>query len=466
MYDVVVIGSGPGGYVAAIRGAQLGGKVAVVEGNKLGGCCLNRGCIPTKALVRSAEVYLTVTRGAEFGTNAREVSFDLKIAMARKTRVVEQLVSGVERLFSSNKVELVKGWASVPGPGRVVVKRDDGAALELETENIILATGASQQKPPVSRESLALTISSDDALELDHVPKTMLVIGGGVLGVEFACIYNAWGTKVDIIKRSPVILPPIDEEIARRLMVVLRRKGITVNSGMYIKEIVETDDGERLVRCDTRDGGKVEYKAEVVLVAMGMVPDFGGMELDKLGVEYDGKGIKTDPRMRTSVPGIYAIGDVVGKYYLAPVASAEGIVAMENIFGHGAEMDYTVVPGCVFSIPEAASVGLKEAEAREAGIPVKVSKFPFSANGRAVAMGETEGVVKIVADERDGRLLGMHIMGPHADDLIHEGAVALKMKATARDLADMIHAHPTLPEAIMEASHGIGGQPIHLARVR
>jgi len=465
MYDVVVIGSGPGGYVAAIRGAQLGGRVVVVEANKLGGCCLNRGCIPTKALVRSAEVYLTAVHGAEFGTNTGEVTFDLGVAMARKRKVVEQLVSGVERLLASNKVELVRGWASVSDPGRVIVKQGDGGTLDLETRNIILATGASQQKPPVSEASLALTISSDDALELGHVPKTMLVIGGGVLGVEFACIYNSWGTKVDIIKRSPVILPPIDDEIARRLMVVLRRKGITVNSGMYIKEIVETGDGEKLVRCDTKEGGKVEYRAEVVLVAMGMVPDFGGIDLGRLGVAYDRKGIKTDSRMRTSVAGIYAIGDVVGKYYLAPVASAEGIVAMDNIFGHDAEMDYTVVPGCVFSIPEVASVGLKEAEAREAGIPVKVSKFPFSANGRAVAMGETEGVVKIVAGE-DGRLLGMHIMGPHADDLIHEGAVALKMKASARDLAEMIHAHPTLPETIMEASHGIGGQPIHLARVR
>ena len=466
MYDVVVVGSGPGGYVAAIKGAQLGGKVAVVEGNKLGGCCLNRGCIPTKALVRSAEVYLTAMHAAEFGTNVGDVSFDLGVAMARKRKVVEHLVTGVERLLSSNRVDLIKGWASVPEPGRVMVERDDGTSLELETENVILATGASQQQPPVPKESLALTISSDDALELESVPKTMLVIGGGVLGVEFACIYNAWGTKVDIIKRSPVILPPVDEEIARRLMVVLRRKGISVNSGMYIKEIVETEDGQRLVRCDDKEGKKVEYKAEVVLVAMGMVPDFGGIDLAKLGVEHDRKGIKTDSRMRTSVPGIYAIGDVLGKYYLAPVASAEGIVAMENIFGHDAEMDYSVVPGCVFSIPEVASVGLKEAEAREAGIPVKVSKFPFTANGRAVAMGETEGVVKIVADERDGRLLGMHIMGPHADDLIHEGAVALKMKATAKDLANMIHVHPTLPEAIMEASHGIGGQPIHLARMR
>lgn len=466
MYDVVVIGSGPGGYVAAIKGAQLGGTIAVVEGDKLGGCCLNRGCIPTKALVRSAEVYLTAQKAHEFGTEVKDVRFDIKVAMARKAKVVDQLVGGVQRLFSSNKIDLHRGWADVPSPGKVVVKKADGAIEEIETKNIILATGASQEVPPVSKESLALTISSDDALELDYVPKTMIVIGGGVLGVEFACIYNAFGTRVDMIKRSPLILPSVDEEISRRLMPILKRKGISVNSGMYIKEIIEDPDGQKVVRCDTREGGKAEFRAEVVLVAMGMTPSFGGINLDGLHVAYDKKGIKTDERMRTSVPGIWAIGDVVGKYYLAPVASFEGIVAMENIFGHDSVMDYAVVPNCTFSIPEVAGVGLKEKDARDAGIPVKVSKFPFAANGRAVAMGETEGLVKIVADERDGRLLGMHIMGPHADDLVHEGAIALKLGAKARDIAEMIHAHPTLPEAVMEAAEGAVGQAIHLATFR
>ncbi len=466
MYDVIVIGSGPGGYVAAIRGAQLGGKIAVVEADKVGGTCLNRGCIPTKALVRSAEVYLTAKRASEFGVEVGEVKFDLARAMERKSQVVQQLVGGVDQLFKSNKIDLYRGWASVPSAGRVVIKKADGTVEELETKHIILATGSSQVMPPVSEESLKHTITSDDALELDRVPESMVVIGGGVLGVEFACIYNAFGTKVDMIKRSPVILPPIDEEIARRLMPILKRKGISVTSGMYIKEIVETSNGTKVVRCDTKDGSSKEFEAEVVLVAMGMKLNFGGIDLDALGVTYDKYGIKVDERMRTSASGIWAIGDVLGKYYLAPVASFEGIVAMENIFGEHSVMDYKVVPACVFSIPEVASVGLKEKEAREAGFEIKVSKFPFTANGRAVAMGETEGIVKIVADAKQGTLLGMHVMGPHADDLIHEAAIALKLGAKASDIAHLIHAHPTLPETVMEAAHGVMGQPIHLARMR
>ena len=467
MYDVVAIGSGPGGYVAAIKGAQLGGKIAVVEKDKIGGCCLNRGCIPTKALVRTAEVYLTAKKAHECGVNVGEVNFDIRVAMERKAQVVQQIVGGVDQLLRSNKIDVYSGIATVPGPGKVVVNKSDGTVEELETKNIILATGASQERPPISNESMGLTISSDDALELDFVPKTMVVIGGGVLGVEFACIYNAFGTKVDMIKRSPGILPAMDDEISRRLIPVMRKKGITVNPGMYIKEIVQAEDGDRVVRCETKDGGKAEFKAEVVLVAMGMMPSFGGIDLDNLGVAYDRKrGIQVDDHLRTTVAGIYAIGDVVGKYYLAQVASFEGIVAMENIFGHDTKMDYTVIPNCVFSIPEVAGVGLREKDAKDAGIPIKVSKFPFTANGRAVAMGETEGIVKFVADARDNKILGMHVMGPRADDLIHEGAIAIRMGATSIDIAEMIHAHPTLPEAVMEAARGIASQPIHLARIR
>jgi len=464
MFDVVVIGSGPGGYVAAIKGAQMGGKVAVVEGHKIGGTCLNVGCIPTKALVHSAITYVNAKEAAKFGVETGEVRLNLPGVMAHKEKTVNQLVGGVEMLLRGNGVAVYRGWAKVPAPGKVEVTYPDGSTEVLETRSIILATGSSQQLPPVSQESLAHTISSDDALALDHVPEKMLVIGGGVLGVEFACIWNAFGSTIDMVKRSPLILPPVDDEISRRLMPILKRRGITVNSGIYIKEIRD-EGGQKVLIADTKEGERKEFRADTVLVAMGRVPSFGGIDLAALGVEFDRNGIKTDVRMATNVPGIWAIGDVVGKTFLAPVASTEGIVAMENILGHPAVMDYSVVPTCVFSIPECASVGLKELEAKEKGHNVKVSKFPFSANGRAQAIGETEGLVKVVGEADTGKILGVHILGPHADDLIHEAALAMKAHLTARQVAEMIHAHPTLPEAMLEAMHGVQGKPIHfLAR--
>jgi dihydrolipoamide dehydrogenase len=461
VFDVVVIGSGPGGYVAAIRGAQLGGKIALVEGHKLGGCCLNVGCIPTKALVHAATTYLNAKEAHKFGVEVGEVKLDLPGVMAHKSRTVSRLVSGVEMLLKGNGVTVYRGWANVPAPGKVEVTYEDGSRETLETRNIILATGSSQQLPPVPKESLAHAISSDDALELDHVPERMLVIGGGVLGVEFACIWNAFGSKVDMVKRSPLILPPVDEEISRRLMPILKRKGINVHSGIYIKEMRE-EGGEKVLIADTKEGGQKEFRADVILIAMGRVPHFGGIDLDALGVEYDKYGIKTDDTMQTTVKGIYAIGDVVGKTFLAPVASVEGIVAMENIFGRESHMDYRVVPACVFSIPECASVGLKESEAKEKGYNVKVSKFPFSANGRALSIGETDGLVKVIGDADTGRILGVHILGPHADDLIHEAALAMQANMTAKEVASMIHAHPTLPEAMLEAMLGVSEKPIHL----
>ncbi len=461
MFDVVVIGSGPGGYVAAIKGAQLGGKVALVEGHKIGGCCLNVGCIPTKALVHAAHTYINAQHSERFGVKQQGVELDLTGVMAHKERTVNQLVGGVDMLLKGNGVTVYRGWAQVPAPGKVEVTMPDGSKETLETKSIILATGSSPQLPPVSEESLSHTISSDEALCLDKVPERLLVIGGGVLGVEFACIWNAFGAKVEMVKRSPLILPPVDEEISRRLMPIFKKKGINVNSGIYIKEIRD-EGGEKVLIADTKDGGTKEFRADLVLVAMGRVPSFGGIDLQSLGIAHDKRGIKTDDRMETNVPGIYAIGDVVGKTFLAPVASVEGIVAMENIFGHPKTMDYSVVPSCVFSIPECASVGLKESQAKEQGFNVKVSKFPFSANGRALSIGETDGLVKVVGDADTGKILGMHILGAHADDLIHEGALAMKAGLTAREVAEMIHAHPTLPEAVLEALHGVQDKPLHL----
>jgi dihydrolipoamide dehydrogenase len=462
LYDVIVVGGGPGGYVAAIRGAQRGGKIALVEADRLGGCCLNRGCIPTKALVKSAEVYGQSRRAGTFGVRIPASELDLPGVLAHKEAAVRQLTDGVNALLKANGVEVFAGRARVLTGPRVEVELNGGGRETLPTRNVVLATGSRPQTPPVSPEALSLTISSDDALSPRRIPERLLIIGGGVLGVEFACIYSEFGSKVQMIKRTPKILPPVDEELGKRLLPILKRKGISVTTGVFIKDIRELSGGARLVQADG-EGGPVEFPADAVLVAMGRVPDFGGIDLSALGVRHGAGGIEVNERMQTSAPGIWAIGDVTGRYFLASVASAQGLVAMDNIFGRPREMNYRVVPAAVFSIPEAASVGLSEAEARARG-EIKVSRFAFGANGRAVASGETEGMVKLLADAGSGKLLGCHILGAHATDLIHEAAIALQLGARAEDLADTGFAHPTFSEAILEAVHGLSGEAIHMTR--
>jgi len=461
MYDVVVIGGGPGGYVAAIRASQLDGKVALVEKHKLGGCCLNVGCIPTKALVRSAEILENVKHAEQFGTVVDSYHLDLAKAMEWKDQVVAKQTGGVAQLMKAYGIDVFNGAGSVPEPGTVTVQLTEGGSEELKAKNIIIATGSLPKMPPLSDEAISHTITSDDALELEEVPEKMLIIGGGVIAIEFACIYAAFGSEVTCIKRSPTILPPIDNELARRMVPVLRRKNITIETGIYMEDIFE-ENGKKVLTAKKNDE-EVRFEADVIMLGMGRVPFHGGIDLDALGVEYDKWGIKVNSRMATNVPGIYAIGDVVGKTYLAPVASFEGITAIESIFGMDSEMDYTIVPGVVFSSPEAASVGLTEDECKEQGLDYAVSKFPYGANGKAAAIGETDGIVKVIADKATDKLLGLHVLGPHASDLIHEGAIALKTGATAKDIATTIHAHPTLSEIVMEAAHGIHGDIIHQA---
>ena len=470
MYDVVVIGGGPGGYVAAIRAAQNGLRTAVVEMDRVGGTCRNRGCIPTKAMVKSAELYQEIQAAAGFGVKVGEAELDLPGVVARKDEIVKQLTNGVEGLFRANGVELFAGKASVPRPDTVEVALNGGGSETLKTKNIIIATGAKPSMPPVPEDQWRHTIDSTDALALQEVPGDLLVIGGGVLGIEFACIYNDFGSNVTCIKRSPGIIPEVDPEITQRLTVLLKRKGIKINTGIYMKEIGETPSGKKYLLAERRAGDEAEevrFEADQILVAMGRVPNFGGLDLAGLGIEHDRKGIKVDGYMRTNVPGIYAIGDVCGKYYLAFVASAEGIVAADRIAGREVdEVDYDIIPQCVFSIPEIASVGVAEKAAKAAGREIKVSKFPFSANGRALALGETDGLVKVIADP-DGTVIGVHAMGPRATDLIIQGALVMSLGASAEHLSDaMLHGHPTLSEAFMEAAHGIDSQPIHLASRR
>ena len=461
--DVVIIGGGPGGYVAAIKAAHLGLKAVLVEKDKLGGVCLNKGCIPTKALVSTAEILNHIQRAEEFGIQVKDYSFDFPAIMKRKDLITRRLSSGVEQLMKANQVRVIRGEGQIVEPGTIEVLDADGQKEVIKTKNIIIATGSKVMKLPIPGIDSEGVITSDEALSLSELPSKMIIIGGGVVGIEFAGIFKALGVEVTVVEMLPRILLPIDEEISRRLTQILKRKGIEILTDCKVKEIKKNHQNLEVL-VSTADGEK-KLETEKVLLAAGRVPELGNINIQRLGIELDKGAIKVDEKMRTNIPGIYAVGDVVGKIMLAHVASREGIVAVENISGKEVLMDYKVVPNCVFSMPEVASVGLTEEEARKENNNIKVSKFPFMANGKALGMGETEGMVKIIAEADTSELLGVHILGAHASDLIAEGALALSMEATAEEIINTIHAHPTLAEAIAEAAEGIIGKPIHLTRV-
>ena len=463
-YDIVIIGGGPGGYVAAIRAAQLGAKVALVEMDRVGGTCLNRGCIPTKALVRSVEVLQLVDQAPAFGVIVEEPAFDFARIMARKNEIVARLVGGVEELLKTYKVEVVSGTATIPKPGMVLVKPASDAPSPtsnlqpLTSKTIVIATGSVPARPPIAGLDAPGVLTSDDILELEEVPDSLAVIGGGVIGLEFASIFHALGTRVTVLEMLPTLLPTVDGELARRYKSHLQQEGVEVHLRARVEEI--RPKGDRLA-IRVADSGQ-EVEAEKVLVATGRVPYTEGLGLDELGVKRERGAIVVNESMATNVPGIYAIGDVTGGVMLAHVASRQGEVAVENILGHPVAMDYRAVPNCVFTLPEIAGLGLTEEQAKAEGLDYEVARFPFSASGRALTIGETTGLVKLICERESGKVLGMHIMGPQASDLIAEGTLAIQMGATARDIAQTIHAHPTLPEAIMEAAKAAAfGQAIH-----
>jgi len=456
--DVVVIGGGPGGYVAAIHAAHLGAKVALVEKDKLGGTCLNRGCIPTKALVRSAEVLREAKRASDFGLEIPVVNVNFPEIMARKSNVVDKLVSGVEQLMKSNKISVYRGTGRILSPQLVRVNDEEIAA-----KKIIIATGSETTLLPIPGLDLPGVLTTDDILELKELPESLVVIGGSHVGVEFASIFNELGTKVTIVKRRPLRLEPVDEEIGRRFAQTLSRRGIEVKIGAAVKAIKQNGALLKVV-WDTPEGEQ-GVEGQMVLMATGRQPFTEGLELSELGIRMDGRAIVVNEYLETNVDGVYAIGDVLGKSMLAHVASYEGEVAAENALGHPRKVDYRAVPSVVYTYPEVAGVGITEVEANDSGIPYKVSKFPFLACGRAVAMDETTGIVKMICNAEDGRVLGVHIMGPHADELIAEGVLAIQLGATARDIAHTIHAHPTLPEAVHETAMGQLEGSIHFQRV-
>jgi len=444
--------------VAAIHASHLGAKVAVVEKDKLGGTCLNRGCIPTKALFRSAEVLLEARRANDFGVAADNIRIDFPAIMAHKSKSVQQLVSGVEQLMKSNKIRVCRGEGRILSPHLVEVNDE-----EIATKKLIIATGSESTPLPVLGRDLSGVLTTDDILELTELPQSLVVVGGSHVGVEFAGIFNALGTKVTVVKRRPLRLEPVDEEIGRRFAQTLPRQGIEVKIGAAVKAIEKKGELLRVVW----DGpeGEQGVEGQKVLMATGRAPYTEGLNLSELGIQTDHGAITVNEYLETNVKDVYAIGDVLGKNMLAHVASYEGEIAVENALGRFRKADYRAVPNCVFTQPEIAGVGITEEEVKNRGIPYKASKFPFVALGRAVAMGETAGLVKMICDAGDGRVLGMHVMGAHASDLIAEGVLAVRLGLTAEDIVHTIHAHPTLPEAVRESAMGLLDGAIHFGRM-
>ncbi len=460
-YDVTVIGAGPGGYVAAIRAAQLGLKVALVEKEHLGGVCLNWGCIPTKALLRNAEVISLLDEGKEFGFTVDGFHADFGAAVDRSRKVSERLVKGVDTLMRKNQVDVVVGEGALRAAGEVEVSLSDGTVRTLQTRNIIIATGGRARSIPGITPDGERIMTYREAIVLRDLPASVVVVGAGPIGMEFAHIWQAYGAEVTIVEMLPRVLPLEDEEVSAVVERAFKRRRIGMLTGSRVDGIEVKADGVR-VRVSSEKEGEQVHEAERALIAIGVQPNVEHLGLDALGVQVDRGSIAVDEFMRTNVPGIYAIGDVTGKLALAHVASAQGIVAAEAIAGsETAPLDYEAMPRCTYCQPQVASFGLSEAQAAERGHKVKVGRFPFLANGKALAFGERDGFVKIVADAVSGEILGGHLVGPEVTELLPELVLARTWELTPDEVARSVHAHPTLSEAIMEAAHDVFGKALH-----
>src|SRR5438067_4058489 len=454
-FDLVVIGGGPGGYVAALRASQLGARTAIVEKDRMGGTCLVRGCIPTKALLQSSELYTQARDGAAFGVVADKLSFDWPVAQKRKTAVVDQLVKGVEGLLKAGGVTSLRGNARLAGNGVVDVSGD-----QLQAKDIIIATGSAIAR--LALPGAELTIDSDQILELKDVPRRLAVIGGGVVGMEFAAMFAALGSKVTVLEMLPQVLAMVESDIVATYTKHLAGFGAVIHTDSKVSEVVKGNGGLQVRFSTGGEGGVVD--ADQVLLAVGRVPYTQGLEAEKAGVKLDRHRVVVDEHLHTDADGIWAIGDVIGGIMLAHVASYEGVCAVENIAGHSRRVpDYRAAPNCVYTEPEIAHVGLGEKEAKEKGIAVKIGRFPFAASGRALTLGQSEGFAKVIADADSGRLLGAHIIGPRATDLIAEAALPVHNGLTFDRIDVTIHAHPTLPESLMEAALAAQGRAIHIA---
>jgi len=461
-FDLVVVGAGPGGYVAAIRAAQLGMRVACVEKDRrLGGTCLNVGCIPSKALLDSSELYHQTRSGlAVHGIRASGVELDLAQMMARKDRVVRGLTQGVAGLFKKNRITSVTGRARLAGANRVEVSGDDGQQV-VEATRVLIATGSEPIPLPALPFDGDRIVSSTEALAFARVPSRLLVVGAGAIGLELGSVWSRLGAQVTVIELLDAIVPTMDRGMGTQLRRVLERQGIAFRLGTAARGAERTPDGMRVTVATGNETATVE--ADVVLVAVGRRPYLDGLGARELGIAFDERGrIAVDARYETSVRGVFAIGDVIAGPMLAHKAQEEGIAAVENMAGLAGHVNYDAVPNVVYTWPEFASVGVSEEEAAARGLRTAIGTFPFMANGRARCMGETDGSVKVIADAASDRIVGLHILGPRASDLIAEAAVAVEFGASAEDLARAVHAHPTLPEAIKEAALAVAGRAIHI----
>jgi dihydrolipoamide dehydrogenase len=463
-FDVTIIGGGPGGYVAAVRGAQLGLKVALVEKDKrLGGTCGLRGCIPTKQLLMSAHYYEKAQKDLkEFGVQVSDVRLAFADVQKRKDKVVLKNSKGVEYLMKKNQVTTFNGFAKLKLPGQVEISYEGGKSETISTKNVIIATGSVVRPIPGFETDGARVVNSDHILELKEVPKSLIVMGSGAVGTEFASVYSRFGAETTLVELLPRLMPLEDEEISKELEKSFRRRGIKSLVGTKLEKVEKLDAGVRVTGKDAK-GGDVTLEAEMLLVAVGRMPFIEGLGLEGTRVKVERGAIQVDEFCRTGEPNVYAIGDVIPTPWLAHLASKEGILVVEQIAGQKPHpINLRHVPSCTYCDPEVASVGLTEAKAKEMGYEVKTAKFPFSASGKARILGEEEGFVKVVSETKYDELLGVHIIGPHATEIIHEAIVAMHLESTAEELGRVIHAHPTVSETVMEAAEGIHGLTIHI----
>ncbi|KRE02759.1 dihydrolipoamide dehydrogenase [Bosea sp. Root670] len=463
-YDLVVIGTGPGGYVCAIRAAQLGLKVAVVEKRKThGGTCLNVGCIPSKALLHASEMFEEAGHTFEkLGIVVGKPKLDLKAMMAHKQETIDANVTGVGFLLKKNKIDAFHGTASIPAAGKVVVTAEDGKAQEIETKNIVIATGSESAPLPGLTVDEKTVVTSTGALEIGAVPKELVVVGAGVIGLEIGSVWARLGAKVTVVEYLDRILPGMDGEVAKQFQRILQKQGFTFQLGSKVTKVETGKKGATVTVEPAAGGAATTLNADIVLVAIGRRPNTDGLGLDKAGVATEKGRVVIDDHFKTNVAGIYAIGDVVRGPMLAHKAEDEGVAVAEIIAGKHGHVNYDAIPGIVYTAPEVAAIGKTEEELQAAGVAYKVGKFPFTANGRARAMRHTDGFVKVLADAATDRVLGCHIIGPHAGDLIAEVTVLMEFGGSSEDLARTCHAHPTLAEAVKEAAMAVEKRQIHM----